>query len=202
MCSLLTSKTRPSQKKNNKKNKTKQQNKKNKQKKQVAFLTEAMCFIHYKSDRTVIYITILKANSWYIVLSGCIKNYSGIINVYTIHITFYFCLLTCTSNPSEKGSILKGKNLLPLRIDPFSEGSRYGLQKQHTRVNIRVLFSWKDGRDTAGFASVAVKAIVVILFCFRQSAICSLKYLANPFLAYCGLILFALSTIVLPSSTT
>ena len=115
-------------KKKQQKKKQQQQNKKKKKKKkkkQVAFLTEAMCFIHYKSDGTVIYITILKANSWYIVLSGCIKNYSGIINVYTIHITFYFCLLTCTSNPSEKGSILKGKNLLPFRIDPFSEGSRY-----------------------------------------------------------------------------
>ena len=36
-----------------------------------------------------------------------------------IHFQGGNCKLFCL--PSEKGSILKGKNLLPFRLDPFSE---------------------------------------------------------------------------------
>ena len=45
----------------------------------------------------------------------------------TTSVTCY--LLSCAPSPSEKGSTLKGKNLLPFgskffpfRVDPFSEG--------------------------------------------------------------------------------
>ena len=70
--------------------------------------------------------------------------------------TEFSCLYSCTTNPYEKESILKGKNLLPrsklfpLRIDPFKK------------------------RDEIKFdGAVVLEAVSILLKCGKGKKLCS-----------------------------